>query len=404
MPDFRFSARSATGENQSGLLHAENEQALADQLTKKGLTLINATAIASAASAITWLDRLTSVPAVTKVFFTQNLRVMIRAGLPIGRALSTIAAQVNNRLFRKVILAIRQAVESGEPLAAALAKHPKIFSELYIAMISAGEASGKLDDVLDRLTTQLKKQYALRGKIRNALIYPIVVLVGIVGVSIVMLVVVLPQITAIFEESDAALPLPTRILIAVSHFLVQRWWVMILAIVVILVGAILIPRTPRGQRTLHRLWLRLPIIGPIIRKVTLASFTRSLSSLLSTDLPIVQTFHIISRTIGNRLYRAAIVEAADQLKTGATLVRALDRHGKLFPPLITQMIAIGEESGTLEDVTNEVAVFLEDDVDQTMANLSTILEPVIILLLGLGVTGIALAIILPIYSLGNALG
>lgn len=404
MPDFRFTARTASGETQRGLLHAANEQALADQLARQGLALTGATGIASSAIAITWVDRLTSVPAVAKVFFTQNLRVMIRAGLPISRALSTIAAQVNNRLFRKVILSIRHDVESGEPLATALAKHPRIFPELYIAMISAGEASGQLDEVLDRLATQLKKQYALRGKIKNALIYPIVVLVGIVGVSIVMLVVVLPQITSIFKESGTSLPLPTRLLIAVSDFLVQQWWVVIAVVAVVIAGAVLVPRSSRGQRTLHRLLLHVPIIGAIIRKVALASFTRSLSSLLATDLPIVQTFHIISRTIGNRLYREAILEAADQLKTGAPVVRALDRHADLFPPLVTQMIAVGEESGTLEEVTNEVAVFLEDDVDQTMANLSTILEPIIILLLGLGVTGIALAIILPIYSLGNALG
>lgn len=404
MPDFRYTATAADGRPHQGLLAAATQAELIERLKDLGLTFVQAELTDDPSLKLTWSERLATIPAVAKVFFTQNLRVMIHAGLPIGRALDTLAGQVGSKRLAKVIRAIRRDVEGGQALSAALAKHPDVFPELYVAMVAAGEASGQLDDVLIRLSAQLKKQYTLRARVRNALIYPLVVLVGMVAVSLIMLIVVLPQITGIFEETGGALPAPTRVLIATSDFLLHRWWVAISALALIVTALVLANRSVSGRRNLHRFWLRLPIVGPIIRKVSLASFLRSLSSLLATDLPIIQTFKIIARTISNRPYHDAILEAADQLKAGATVVRSLERHRDLFPPIATQMISVGEESGTLEAVTSEVATFYEEDVDQTMANLSTILEPLIILLLGVGVTALALAVILPLYSLGSQLG
>lgn len=400
MPEFRYTAQAIDGSIRHGVVSADNRQGLTQALRQQGLTVTEASRMPLVTSG-RWRDRLERVPEVAKVFFTENIRVMLHAGLPIGRALGTLAEQVTHRYFRRVIESIRLDVEGGVALSTALAKYPRVFSELYVAMIAAGEASGKLDNVLDRLARQLKKTHTLRAKVRNAMIYPTIVVLGMLAVATIMLVVVIPQISEIFRETGAALPLPTRILLGTSQFFLQRWWFVILAGVAIVSLTTTLNRSLAGRRAFHRALLRFPIIGRIIVQVNLASFTRSLSSLLATDIPIVQTFQIISRTVGNLPYRQALTESADSLRSGSTVVKVLRRYPRLFPPMITQMIAVGEESGTLETVTGEMATFYEEEIDQTMANLSTVIEPLIILLLGLGVAGLAVAVILPIYSLSS---
>ncbi len=402
MPDYRYTAIGTDGASKQGVASAGSETELAETVRRQGSTLTSATPVAAAVPpTISWRDRLNKIAVVDKVFFTENLRVMVHAGLPLGRALTTLGKQITNKYFRKVITGVRERVEGGVALSTALGEYNSIFPQLYVAMIAAGEGSGKLDEVLTRLAKQLKKDYALKAKIRNAMIYPTVVIVGIIAVAILMMVVVLPKITVAFTESNTPLPLPTRILMSASNFLIKHGVV----VAAIVVGLIILlgwfRRTPNGRRLYDRALLRLPIAGKIIQKVGLANFTRSFSSLLSTDIPIVQTFTIIAKTMGNVLFRDALIKSGDRLKTGISVVKALEEYPRLFPPIVTQMIAIGEESGTLESVSAEIADFYEEDVDQTVANLSTILEPLIILILGLGVAGIALAVILPIYSLGS---
>lgn len=401
MPRFRYTALAPDDTEQRGVFAAESKIDLAAKLSRSGQTLTDAVLIEEKTKPASFFDRFHSVPEVHRIFFTQNLRVMLHAGLPLGRALRTLAAQINHQYFRRVIDGIRVSVEGGVALSAAVAQYPRVFPELFVSMIAAGEQSGKLDEILSRLTTQLKKNHALRAKTRNAMIYPIIVLIGMVAVSIVMLVVVLPKITEIFDETGAKLPLPTRILMGMSGFLISQG--VFVALGILGLGSLLVwvGRTRKGRRAFHALILRSPIIGPIIQKMNLANFTRSMSSLLSTDIPIVQTFQIIARTMGNTLYRESLQVAAEQLKTGASLVKTLEQFPRLYPPIVSQMISIGEESGTLDNVSAEVASFYEEEVDQTMANLSTIIEPIVILLLGLGVAAIAVAVILPIYSLGN---
>lgn len=401
MPNFRYTATTHDGLEQHGVMIAQNQTDLAAKLARANQTLTDAVIVEETTNGRSFLDRFTSVPEVHRIFFTQNLRVMLHAGLPLGRALRTLADQISHKFFQKIIEHIRVSVESGVTLSSALAQYPRVFPELFVSMIAAGEQSGKLDEILSRLTIQLKKSHTLRAKTRNAMIYPIIVTIGMIAVSVVMLVVVLPKITEIFNETGAKLPLPTRILMAMSHFLVTRGLIVAAAVIILLAITIWFGRTLRGKRFFHALLLRSPIIGPIVQKMNLANFTRSMSSLLSTDIPIVQTFQIIARTMSNIQYRESLQAASEQLKTGASLVKTLEAYPRLYPPVVSQMISIGEESGTLDSVSSEVATFYEEEVDQTMANLSTIIEPIIILVLGLGVAAIAVAVILPIYSLGN---
>ncbi len=346
-----------------------------------------------------FLEGMTRISLTDRTMFTQNLHVMIKSSMPLALSLGTLSLQTKNKRLQTILLTMKQRIEKGETFATALGQYKKIFSEVYVNMVAAGEASGKLETILAQLAKQLKKERTLNGKIRGALMYPIIVMVAMVVIGAAMIVFVIPKIADIYKESDAKLPLPTQMLIDTSMFVVHNG-ILVSLILVVLVAAFIRFRTTRaGKRTLHRLYLLLPVMSTITKKINLARFSRTLHSLLQTDIPIVQAFQIIERTLGNVYYREAIEKASQELKRGITVADALKRNPGLFPPLVTQMLAVGEESGTLDELSDEIANFYEEDVDETMTNFSAIIEPVLMLILGVGVGGMALAIMLPIYSL-----
>lgn len=401
MPDFTYTARNTEGAVIRGQRAANNETALGEILGLEGLTLTSATVAGKVPSRMPsrWSRFSQRISVVQKIFFTQNLSIMVKTGFPLSQALKTLAAQAPSKPLRTVIGQLSQDVESGITLSQALAKFPHVFSELFINMLSAGEQSGKLDETLQRLTIQMKKDHALMSKVRGALTYPIIVVMAMFGIGIGMTIFVIPKLLSLFEQENATLPLATKVLIALSNFLIHRGVIAAGVLIVLIVILQRVFQTERGRYNLHRVLLRLPIAGGIIRKINLARFMRTLASLLETDIPIIQSFQIIARTLGNALYRRAIFTAADDLKKGTAIVTSLERYPKLFPPMVTQMISVGEQSGTLDEVSGEIAVFFEEDVDQTMSTLSTIIEPVLMLVLGVAVGLMAVAIIMPIYSL-----
>jgi type IV pilus assembly protein PilC len=350
-----------------------------------------------------FIERLQSIPVEQKIFFTQNLGVMIRGGFSISRAMGTLAAQTTNKNFRRTILMLQSDLEAGTSFAQALKNFPHIFPDLFTNMIAAGELSGRLDDVLKTLTQQMKKDHQLVSKVKGAMTYPIVVIVAMIGAAVAMMTFVIPKLMTVFTDSNVQLPLPTRILIAISNQLTHYGLWYGTGTAVIIVAIIAIGRTHRGKRAYDQLALISPIIGPIVKKINLARFTRNLSSMLATDIPIIQTFQIIASTLGNALYRSSIEEASQALRTGTNIAKVLERYPRLYPPLIQQMVSVGEESGTLDEVAGELATFLEEEVDQTMSNLSTIIEPVLLLVLGVAVAGMAVAILLPMYQLSSAI-
>ena len=405
MPFFTYSAKDAAGKIVQGQLVAENEKAAEAKLQQQGLTPTKLTAgQAEKSSLMSKLEQLQGVPVVQKIFFTQNLGVMLSGGFSISRAMGTLAMQTEHKYFRKVILNLQGDLESGSNFSQALKKHPRVFSELFVNMVAAGEASGKLDDVLKSLTTQMKKDHQLVSKVKGALTYPIVVIVAMIGAGIAMITFVIPKLLTVFEQNNAQLPLPTRILIGISNlFQHQGLWLAVGAISLVAI-LIFIGRKPKGKWFYDAILIRAPIAGPIVKKVNLARFTRSLSSMLATDIPIIQTFQIISRTLSSPHFQRSIDEASQSLRTGLSISKVLERNPKLYPPLVQQMISVGEESGTLDEVAGELANFYEEEVDQTMANLSTIIEPVLLLVLGAAVAGMAVAILLPIYNLSGQIG
>lgn len=404
MAVFTYNAKNAAGKVVKGQVAAATEQALVESLKNQGLTVMSSAPLKKKSGELSnFFERIQGVPVVQKIFFTQNLGVMLRGGFSISRAMGTLALQTNHKYFKQVILSLQSDLEGGMNFAQSLKKYPHIFSELFTNMIAAGEVSGKLDDVLKSLTVQMKKDHQLTSKVKGAMTYPIVVVVAMIGAGVSMIVFVIPKLLGVFAESNVELPLPTRILIGISNQLTSYGLWYGLGVAVIIVGLVLIGRTKKGKKAFDKAALVTPILGPIIKKINLARFTRNLSSMMATDIPIIQAFQIIAKTLGNQLYRESIDQASQALRTGANISKVLERYPNLYPPLIQQMVSVGEESGTLDEVAGELATFLEEDVDQIMANMSTIIEPVLLLVLGVAVAGMALAILLPMYNLSNAI-
>ncbi|MFH1192025.1 MAG: type II secretion system F family protein [bacterium] len=344
-------------------------------------------------------NKLRSVSATDKMFFVQHLAVMVKAGIPISKAMETLSLQTSNGKFAEILLNIHSDLEKGETLSSALKKYEKIFGELFINMIQSGELSGKLEEVLNQLFIQLKKSHDLVSKIRNALIYPIIVVAAMFGIGIFMIIVVVPKITAVFSEMNAELPLATKTLIAISSAINNHGIITGVSTIISLAVIIKIFKTKRGKYVFDIAVLKLPIISPIIKKINIALFARTIGSLLKTEIPIVDSFRITSSIMKNSRYRAELLEVADDIKKGISIKSAMDSHKEIFPPVVLQMIAVGEETGALDDILDEVAIFYEEEVTGIMETLPSIIEPVLMLLLGLAVGFMAVAIIMPMYSL-----
>jgi len=400
MPVYAYSARTNQGDIVTGTQEAKDEKFLASLLRVRRLSLVSAkTPTATPKKHFNLNISFGRVPVVEKIVFLQNLQVMVRTGFSLGHALDVLSQQTEHKVFKGIIRAVSSDVESGITLSAAIAKYPKVFPELFVNMVAAGEVSGKLDEVLLRLTNQLKKDHQLVAKVRGALMYPTIVIIAMIILGTAMMVFVIPKLLDVFTQSGGTLPLPTRVLIGTSNFMQHYILFIIPAAVVFIFLFRWWIHTDRGRMLWHLLLLRAPIIGPILKKINLARFTRTLSSLLRTDIPIVQTFQIIAKTMGNAVFRKSLNETAEELKKGSSISKVLISYPKLYPPVVAQMVSVGEESGTLDTISEEIAKFYEEEVDQVMSNLTSILEPILILILGGGVGGIVVAVILPIYSL-----
>ncbi len=351
-----------------------------------------------------WVIYNTSVPLTQKVFFTENLKVMVHAGLSISEALNTLALQAESKTFKRLISIVREDVEQGRLLSVGLGKFPRVFPSIFTSMIQIGEVSGTLEEVLQELTTQMKKDYELRSKVKGAMTYPIVVLVAMLGITIGLLTFVLPKLLGVFKEfGNVKLPLATRILMAVSDFTQAHGILVAIGFVVFVAIFVAVSRTVPGRSVIHRGILLSPIVGPIAKKVNLARFARTVSGLLKTDIPVVQAFNVTSQVVGNVHYRSALQNVAERVKKGETIARSLGAYPRLFPPLIVQMVLVGERSGTVDELLADIAAFYEQQVDQILDNLSSVIEPILILALGGMVGGIALAVITPIYALTQSI-
>lgn len=335
------------------------------------------------------------------MFLIHHLGIMVTAGIAMHEALKTLSEEVEGKRFKAIVYDLSILVAKGSSLAESLARYPHIFSELFVNMVRAGETSGKLEETLKELHLELAKDHALKSKVRNALIYPAAIIIVMIGISIFMMTVVIPRLLSIFDQIHATLPLPTQIVIGISRFITTHGILVSLTAIVNISALILFIRTTRGKALYHGLLIRLPAIGVIVRRINLARCTRTLSSLLKTDIPFSQSLTITGNVLANVHYRNALHRFAQVVKQGVTLEELMKKETLLFPPLVRQMVGVGERTGTLDTTLGEIATFYEEEVHNTMETLPALIEPILIVVLGLGVAGLAVAIIMPMYSLAQ---
>jgi type IV pilus assembly protein PilC len=335
--------------------------------------------------------------------FTRQIATMINAGLPLVQSLEVLASQHPNKQFKRILTKIREDVEGGSTFAASIKRHPAVFTSLYMSMVEAGEAGGFLDTVLNRLAGYIEKTMALRRKVKGAMIYPATIITVAVAVVIFLLIFVIPTFKTLFEGFGAALPLPTRIVLELSR-LVRTHVVTVLGAFVGTVFALrFYYRTEKGKKVIDSLLLRLPIIGQLIRKVSVAKFTRTLGTLVSSGVPILDGLNITARVAGNKVVEEAILKTRSSIAEGKTIADPLGASG-IFPPMVVQMISVGEQTGALDAMLAKIADFYDAEVDQAVSNLTTLLEPIMIVFLGVVVGGVIIAMYLPIFKLVTVIG
>lgn len=334
-----------------------------------------------------------------KMFFAEHLAVMLKAGIALDKTLATLAEQAKSKSTRKILESIGNAVGQGQPLSQGLKEFEYTFGSLFLSMVAAGEYSGKLEEALKRLHQQMKKDYDLKSKVIGALIYPAFIIVAMIGIGAAMMIFVIPKLIPIFANFGTQLPLATRVLIFISQF-VADWtlWIVIVLLVLGFIFAKVVVRGP-GRKFWHTFLLRLPVIGALLRNVNIARTTRTFSTLLGTDIAVVEALSITSNMVGNVLFKQSLKHCAEEVKGGASIASVLKSYPKLFPPTVHTMAMVGEESGNLKGLLEEVAGFYEEQVDATTKNFSAVIEPVLIVLLGVAIGGIAIAILTPMYSL-----
>ncbi len=400
MSKFLYTAKNiTTAESVSGEVEAKDEHSLAQDLRNEGFLLTSAKQLkVESAVQIKFLDRFLSVPLKEKMVFARNLAVMISSGLVVPRAIKSLAVQTKNKQFKKILTEVYDDVQTGRTLSESLAKYPTVFSELFTNMVYVGEVSGNLESVLDILALQLEKEHDLRSKVRGAMTYPAVIVVAMIGIGILMLTYILPKITGVFQDMDVELPKTTMFIIGVSDFLRSNAILAIALAIGLGLGVRFLYATSKGKRFFHYIFLRLPIVGGIIVKVNAARFARIYSSLLKSGVSVVDSLTIVSKTLGNVYYRDVLTEAVEAIQKGTDLSKVIGAHERIFPILVAQIIEVGEETGKTDIVLERLAEFYEEEVNQITKNMSSIIEPVLMLVIGGGVGFFAVAMLQPMYS------
>ncbi|HEX5044502.1 MAG TPA: type II secretion system F family protein [Candidatus Polarisedimenticolaceae bacterium] len=400
MPNYSWKGRTRAGRTQEGVLVAESKDAVIASLRKQQIIV---TAVTEKGKEFALPKLGGGISRKEIAIFTRQFSVMIDAGLPLVQCLEILGGQQNNRTFQKIIFQVRQDVESGATLADALRKHPQAFDDLYSNMVAAGEAGGILDTILQRLSVYIEKIVKLRSAVRSALVYPVAVILIAVGVVWIILWKVIPTFATLFEGLGAQLPLPTRITIALSKFIGSWWWMIFTAIGLAVYLVNRYYKTPSGRYRIDKLLLKLPVLGTVLRKIAVARFCRTLGTLVSSGVPILEGLEITAKTAGNAVVAEAIMATRASVEQGKTISEPL-KGTDVFPPMVVQMVAVGEQTGALETMLNKIADFYEDEVDEATANMLAMLEPIMIMFLGIVIGGIVISMYMPMFDLITKIG
>lgn len=406
MPVFAYEGRTASGKTLRGNMDAPSREAVINRLRAQRIQPIT-NKIKERGKG---LDREIKLPGFRKavktadvVIFTRQLTTMIDAGMPLVQILDILASQSDNKTFGAQIREVKESVEAGSTLSDALRKFPKSFDELYVNMVQAGEVGGILDTILGRLSIYMEKMMSLKRKIKGAMIYPATIITVAVVVTLILLVFVIPVFAELFASFDKALPLPTQIVINISNFVIGALHWLTLGVILIVVAIRQTYKTERGRLAIDRLLLRLPIIGDLIRKASIARFSRTLGTLVSSGVPILDSLTITARTAGNKVVERAGFMIRESISQGRTMLEPLMQSG-VFPPMVCQMIGAGEMTGAIDQMLQKIADFYEEEVDVAVNNLTALMEPLVIVVLGTIIGGLVVSMYLPIFQLGSLLG
>ena len=393
---FQWSGKTTKGVIESGEITAATKDEVIAQLRKRNIT---ATVVIEKPKKVSKFGSGGKVNDKDIVIFTRQFATMIDAGLPLVQALEILSTQVENKSFGKILAQVKIDVESGSTYADALKKYPRVFSELYSNMVAAGEAGGILDTILNRLAAYIEKAMKLKKKVKGAMVYPAVVSSIAVMVIAVIMIFVVPTFSKMFSSLGGTLPLPTRIVVNTSNFIAGIGGLLVGgAIVAIVVFIVQFRRTEKGLHITDKILLRVPIFGPLINKVAVAKFTRTLGTLVSSGVPILDGLEITAKTSGNKVIEYAIMEVRKGVMGGKTLAEPITK-AKVFPPMVTHMIAVGESTGALDAMLGKIADFYDDEVDASVSNLTAMMEPMLMVFLGGAVGFIVVAMYLPIFKL-----
>ena len=397
MARFQWEATTRTGDKRKGVMEADSPQIVENRLRSDGL---NIQKVKKEAKEIN-LSFGSGVTPKDLQIFTRQLATMIDAGLPLVQCMEILGSQTPNKQFAKVLLGVKTSIESGSTFSDALGKHPKVFDDLYVNLVAAGEIGGILDTILNRLAIYIEKNVKLKGQIKSAMYYPVGILVVAIGVIAVMLIKVIPTFENMYASmGNAKLPGPTLVVIGFSHALINNFHIIIGVIVLAFIGVGMARRTPRGKQIFDRMMLNLPVIGPVLRKIIVARFTRTLGTLLSSGVPILDALDICARTAGNAIVEQGIMRARLKISEGHDMAGPLAESG-VFPSMVVQMIGVGEQTGAMDAMLQKIADFYEEEVDAAVGALTSLIEPIMMAFLGIVVGGLIVAMYLPIFKLAS---
>ncbi len=399
MPVFEYTARNAaTGQILKGTLDVPSRDDVLKHIKQQKMIVVN---VREQPKQLSFSFKRKGVRTRDIVIFTRQFATMINSGLPLVQSLDILAKQTENPALAEVTKQVVFDVESGHTLADAFSKHPKAFTELYVNMVAAGEAGGILDTILLRLATFLEKNDALVRKVKGAMVYPGVIM-SVAGIAVsVLLIFVIPTFQKMFASVGMELPLPTRIVIGMSDFLISYWWLLILVVVGIVYALRSYYKTPNGQKQIDQMMLNAPVLGDLLRKSAVSRFTRTLGTLISSGVSILDGLEITAKTAGNRVIHDAVMESRNSIAGGETIAGPLEKS-KVFPPMVISMIAVGEQTGGLDEMLSKIADFYDEEVDVAVSALLSLMEPMMIVVLGVIVGGMVVAMYLPIFDMMNA--
>ncbi len=403
MPEFIFKAKSPEGSIVEGEMEAAERSIVVGRLRDRRMIVleVNEKKESPFNELIKKINPFKGkVKGKDLVIFSRQLSTMVSAGLPIVQGLSILVDQIENPYFKQIVDTVREDIESGSAIADAMGKHPDAFSDLFVNMVKAGELGGILDVILERLADYLESASDLKSKVKGAMVYPAVISMVAGGVTVFLLVVIIPRFAEVFEDFGQELPIPTQILISISEILQSYVVFLILGLVALIIGIKQYYKTDGGSKKIDSFLLKLPLFGVLLRKVAVAKFTRTFGTLVKSGVPILEALETVARTSGNRVVEKAVLDSKESIREGENIAKPLSESG-VFPPMVMQMITVGEETGNLDTMLSKIADFYDAEVDTAVEGLTSMIEPIIIVVMGIVIGAIVIAMFMPIFQMGT---